>query len=56
VKKAQECRKNAEECRTLAILARTEEFRIEMIELAAVWERLAADHEIVESLRKKVTK
>lgn len=54
--KPEQYRQNAENCRTLAIQAGTEELRIEMLDLAAIWDQLAVDYERVEELRRRLMK
>lgn len=44
MKTAWECRAHAAECRTLAHGA-AQEFRVELLEMADLWEDLARDHE-----------
>lgn len=42
------CRMHARECRTIAHEATTEEVRAEALNMAAIWEDLARDHESAE--------
>ena len=52
--KAKAYRCNAVECRALAASAKTERIRTEMLMIAEIWERLAADRELIKALRKNM--
>jgi uncharacterized small protein (DUF1192 family) len=48
-------RRNAAECRAIAGQAKTEQLRMELLSTAELWERLAADRELIRKLRKDAT-
>lgn len=54
MEKAKEYHRNAVECRAAAARAVNERIRTEMLDIAEVWERLAADGELIACLQQKL--